>query len=194
MFRCYLVVLVSIVFFHIPAFAANELDLGKVHLAVKIDYIQFVDDINEDVGIDEDVYYGVEAYYGLSDNLYLGSEVGYSNPEGDFSYWGDHYNTEVTFMPLELNIKYSRFINSDIYFDIGTGFAYIYIEEKINGFRYSSEEDDWLLGGQVFLGLNYKLHNLFVGVNGKYQVTEEFQDDSNDYENWRIGGQIGMIF
>lgn len=43
--------------------------------------------------------------------------------------------------------------------------------------------------------LNYILGQFFVGFNAHYQKTKYLKDwDYTNYGNWRIGGQIGILF
>jgi hypothetical protein len=66
----------------------------------------------------------------------------------------------------------------------------------------SISADDWLFGGQFFIDLNYKFNQWFLGINAKYQITEDFEEWGHPYgldldhnlNNWRIGGQIGFWF
>jgi hypothetical protein len=44
------------------------------------------------------------------------------------------------------------------------------------------------------MDLNYTMNQFFIGVNTKYQLTEDFKDFNYNYNNWRIGGQLGVMF
>jgi hypothetical protein len=56
------------------------------------------------------------------------------------------------------------------------------------------QRDDWLFCGQVFADLTYKMQWFFVGVNAKYQVTGDFQDEGIDLSNYRLSVQLGAVF
>ncbi len=175
-------------------FAEEGGSLGGVNFALKIANIQFTDDVLDDVDLDSDVYYGIEAFVETLPNLYLGMEVGYANPEGSFNFYGYKIGTELTYVPVELNLKYAFSPNKDLSFDLGAGVSYNYTEEKISTRASTLKEDEWLFGGQLFADANYKMGDFFVGLNGKLQLTEDASPGSYDYNNWRVGGQFGFMF
>jgi hypothetical protein len=88
--------------------------------------------------------------------------------------------------------------------DFGAGLSYSYVEldrpvyflmDDGNTVTSRTEtRDEWLFGAQVFADLTYKIRWFSIGVNGKYQITEDFKDDDFDLSNWRLGAQIGIIF
>ncbi|OGW36505.1 MAG: hypothetical protein A2Y97_14090 [Nitrospirae bacterium RBG_13_39_12] len=171
-------------------YAAEKAPLGNSNIAVKLDYIKFTDDNLKDADVDTGLYVGLEGYTTIMQNLYLGLEVGYANPEGD-AFFG---NTELTLVPIELNLKYSAEAAPSLAFDLGAGISYNYGEFEVSGGGSSDSVDDWMLGGQFFADINYKIDNFFIGINGKYQITEDFKDYEFDLNNWRVGGQIGLMF
>jgi hypothetical protein len=59
---------------------------------------------------------------------------------------------------------------------------------------FFTSEDDWLFGGQVFADLSYKAGVVYFGADFKLQLTEDFEDSSVDFNNWRLGGHLGIIF
>ncbi|MEW6601734.1 MAG: outer membrane beta-barrel protein [Nitrospirota bacterium] len=151
--------------------AAQEPPLGLGNIAVKLSYISFTED--EDTGI----YAGLEGYGEIRPNLYLGAEVGYANSISEAD----------TFVPIELNLKYAIKVASDFVIDIGAGGSYNYVEEE-------HRDSDWLWGLQFFADLNYKLNKFFMGIQAKYQQTEHYKDTDTDFNNWRFGGKIGIMF
>ncbi len=80
--------------------------------------------------------------------------------------------------------------------DFGAGISSNYVEEKEYGFNFfgSDRRDDWLFGGQFFMDINFTMNQFFIGANAKYQVTEDFKEYNYNYSNWRIGGNIGLMF
>ena len=80
--------------------------------------------------------------------------------------------------------------------DFGVGFSYSYVELQYQPLfqPIQRERDDWLFGAQFFTDLTYKIHWFSVGVNAKYQVTEDFRDEDLDLNNLRVGVQIGLTF
>lgn len=152
-------------------YAAQKSPLGLGNIAVKLNYISFTAD--DDTGI----YVGLEGYGEIRPSLYLGAEVGYANSISE---------TDI-FVPIELNLKYAIKTTPDFVIDMGAGGSYNYVEEEDSG-------NDWLFGIQFFADLNYTIDKFFIGVNAKYQRTEHFKDSMKDFNNWRFGGQIGIMF
>ena len=180
------------------AFAAEKASLGSGNLAVKFDYISFTADALKNSDVDTGLYIGLEGYGKIAPNLYLGAEVGYANPEG--TVFG--LDTELTFVPIEMNLKYVVETAPNLDLDFGIGISYNFVEEKASGFGESVSVDDWVFGGQLFADLNYKLGMFFIGINAKYQITAEPEFEfmgvtikpDYDYSNWRVGGQVGLMF
>ncbi|MEW6570165.1 MAG: outer membrane beta-barrel protein [Nitrospirota bacterium] len=151
---------------------AQQSSLGRGNIALKLSYINFT--VDDDTG----VYAGLEGYREIRPNLYLGAEVGYANSisEADI------------FVPIELNLKYAIRAAPEFVIDLGVGGSYNYVEEE-------HSKNDWLFGAQFFVDLNYIIEKFFMGINVKYQLTEHYREDSDiDFNNWRLGGQIGIMF
>jgi hypothetical protein len=164
--------------------AQETAPLGAGNLALKVDYISFTEDDLEDADLDSGVYLGLEGFGEITPNLYLGLEVGYAFvDEGKF-------DLDLTYVPVELNLKYAAEVSPQFVIDFGAGVSYNYAKIEDHDF----DEDDWLFGGQFFVDLNYTFDCFFLGVNGKYQLTEEGDDFDVSFDNWRIGGQIGYSF
>ena len=185
------------------AYGAEKVLLGNGNIALKMDYLQFTESALEDLDNDECFYIGLEAYNKITSNLYVGMEIGYASSEGDgdvlFDDFGEvNADTELTFVPIELNLKYALDLTPRLTLDFGAGASYNWMNEEISARGRSTEEDDWLWGGQFFAALNYKIDRFFLGINAKYQLTEDFEidDDETDVNanNWRIGGQVGIMF
>jgi hypothetical protein len=171
-------------------YSAQTASLGSSNIAVKLDYIQFTETVVKDADVDTAIYLGIEGFVEISPKIYLGGEIGYAAPDGDVGGVG----TGVTYIPLELNIKYAAQNSPDFNVAFGGGFSYIYIEEKIIFGGLTLSADDWLLGAQFFVDGNYTFGQYFAGANFKYQVTAEVDDSSYGYNNWKFGGQIGMTY
>lgn len=172
--------------------------LGIGNLGVKINYINFNDDLVKDFDNDKGFYIGFEGYTAIMPNFYLGFEIGYANPDGSIYIEGVRVDTEVTFVPIELNLKYAIQVAPNLVIDVGAGISSNYVEEEEEeyAFGYSGihSRDDWLFGGQFFIDSNFTMNQFFIGVNAKYQFTEDFKGYNYNYDNWRIGGQIGVMF
>ena len=193
------VLLISLLFVMVlgssSVFAAEKVPLGAGNLALKVDYINFTDADTENFDVGSGLYVGLEAYSHLVDsapNFYIGMEVGYTNIDGDMDISGSNRETEATFVPIELNLKYSMNVAPNLALDLGAGPSINYA--KVEAPRVFGTEDDWLWGGQAFADLNFKLNQFFLGINVKYQVMENFDETDVSFRNWRIGGQAGIMF
>jgi hypothetical protein len=183
-------VMFLLVFVSASAYAAEKASLGVGNLAVKLGYIEFTNGDLGDADVDKALYIGLEGYTQLVPQLYLGLEAGYAHPEGEIG----PYDTELTYVPVELNAKYALPISPYLVVDLGAGVSYNYSEFKISDGHGSDSTDDWVFGGQFFVDVNYMFEKVFIGFNGKYQLTEEFKHDDFELSNWRVGGQIGYMF
>ncbi len=171
------------------AFAAQEMPLGKGNVALKVDYISFTDSGLKDADVENAGYVALEGFYEIVRNLYLGAEVGYAHPEGS-PFFGD---TELTYVPIELNLKYAVGLSPSVAADFGIDASSNYGEFKVKG-PDSGETNDWMFGGQVFADLNYKAEGFFIGINAKYKFMEDFKSFDFNMNNWTVGGQAGIMF
>jgi len=175
-------------------FAAERFPLGEGNVAVKLDYIKFTDSDLKDIDVDSGFYIGLEGY-GLitEDNLYLGVEAGWTSPSGDFTDpVAGSTGTRLTYVPIEVNLKYAVAATQTVVFDIGAGLSYNYAKLKM----YGDSADDWMFGGQAFMDLDFTFNHFFFGISGKYQIGQDFKKDDRQFScnNWRVGGQIGVMF
>lgn len=212
---CLFSMIVAFVLVATSAFSAERVPIGNGDIAVKFDYINFTEDVLENSDVDTGFFIGLEGYGKIVPNLYLGVEVGYANPDGNISgcvdvpYYGTvcgSADTEVTFVPIELNLKYAIKAAPNFIIDFGAGPSATYVKEEATvsapGISESASVDDWIFGGQFFIDLNYTIKQFFIGFNAKYQFTEKPEYDFRgytikadyNYNNWRIGGQIGIMF
>jgi hypothetical protein len=176
--------------------AQEKAPIGAGNLALKVDYISFTEDDLEDADADSGLYLGIEGFGEITPNLYLGLEVGYAvSVEGDLDieFFADDVDVDVTYVPVEVNLKYAAEVSPHFVIDFGAGVSYNYAEIEVSN-GDSDSEDEWLFGGQFFVDLNYTFDSFFLGINGKYQLTEEGDDLEISFDNWRIGGQIGFFF
>jgi len=193
--------MIVFVFVSTTLYAAEKYDLGMGNVALKIDYINFTEDAFDEIDLENGVYVGLEGYYAIYPNLYLGLEAGWaaSSNDDDIDIGGGPVNVDidVTFIPIELNLKYAVALSPDWVWDIGAGVSYSYF--KIEANHIDEDADDWLFGGQVFTDINYKLSKeWFIGINAKYQFTDDLEfdnvDTSTSADNFRVGAHVGMMF
>ena len=84
---------------------------------------------------------------------------------------------------MELNLKYAVPASPNFVVDLGAGASYNYAEFDDHGsggvaaiLKRTFRGSDWVFGGQFFVHANYTSGGFFAGINGKYQVTEDFED------------------
>jgi len=195
---------VLFVFASSSVFAAERYSLGMSNIALKVDYINFTDDVFENIDLDNGIYVGLEGYYAVMPNLYLGMETGWAGAENDDEIENLKVDIDVTFIPIELNLKYAAELAPQWVLGLGAGISYNYFEIEAN--NIDRDADDWVFGGQVFAELNYKMSDYwFLGIESKYQWTDdlEFDDVGNDgrdietntsADNWRVGARVGFVF
>jgi len=172
---------------------AERAPLGDGNLAVKVDYLEFTDNDFDNTDLDSGAYVGLEGFFELTHNLYLGGEVGYVKTEDSVNdIFGVDVDLDLTYVPVELNAKYAIELAPQFVFDLGGGICYNYAKLEASVGGSSEDDDEWLFGGQFFVDLDYTLNSVFFGINAKYQMTEEW--DGTAFDNWRIGGQVGIMF
>ena len=168
-------------------FAAEKVPLGMGNLAVKTDWIKFTDLPRANSAF----YIGLEGYGAIAENWYLGMESGYAKPQGTIM----GYDRKMTYVPIELNIKYAALVAQNVALDIGGGVSYTYNKWVWSGSTLPETRDDkWLFGGQFFADLNFTYNQFFAGISGKYQITQEYKRFDYNANNLRLGGQIGIMF
>jgi hypothetical protein len=171
--------------------------LGIFNFGVKVDYISFTDDFLKDTDVDTGVYLGAEIYSIILPYLYLGLEAGYSNPSGTYTdaILGN-IDTELTYVPVELNAKVAFEPVKNLAIDGGGGLSINYAEMKGSILGVPVTEDDWLWGGQFFADINYIAGGVvYIGINGKYKIAEKgIKRYDVSLNNWMVGGQIGVKF
>ncbi len=167
--------------------AQEKTPLGNSSFALKLDYIDFTDSHFRDVS--NGLYLGIEGYGRITPSLYLGGEIGAGS---NIEIAGE----EIVFYPIELNLKYATLAANNFVADFGAGISYSSVEVQFRPLFGTAQEQrsDWLFGGQVFADLIYRINSVFIGINGKYQITEDFKDENIDLSNYRLGVQFGMVF
>ena len=196
--------LVLFVIVSTSVFAAERYPLGISNVALKVDYLNFTDDVFDNIDLDEALYVGLEGYYAVMPNIYLGMEIGWAGSENDDKIGNLKVDIDITYIPIELNLKYMAEIAPQWVFGVGGGISYNYFEIETN--RIDRDADDWVFGGQIFAELNYKMDDFwFLGLETKYQWTEDLEfddfgingrdfDTKTSADNWRIGAKIGFVF
>jgi len=170
--------------------AQQKAPLRNSNFVLKLDHIVFTDSHFDEAGNANDgLYIGLEGYGNITPNLYLGGEIGVGT---NIEIGGE----EITFIPVELNMKYAKEAARNFVVDFGAGLSYSSAEIQYRPLFGAAQEkrSNWLFGGQVFVDLTYIINWFSIGVNGKYQITEDFKDESIDLSNYRLGVQLGIMF
>jgi opacity protein-like surface antigen len=198
--------MIVLVFMAASAYATEKFTLGNSNVALKIDYFSFTDDVFDNVDLDAGPYIGLEAYYGIIPNLYIGLESGWAGTsnDGHIAAIDADVDVDINFVPIELNLKYAFDLSPAWVLDLGAGASYNWFNVRVHSHDFKDvNADDWVFGGQAFVDVIYKLNNQwFIGINGKYQITEKLtfdvqgEDVDTDVkaDNWRAGAQVGMMF
>lgn len=186
--------------------AAKRRPLGDVQLGLNLSYIRFSDDVADTSHTESGGYVGALGYVRLFHGLYVGGEVGKAENLTFFS------GNDVEFMPIELNAKYAFQAGSHLALDVGGGLSYSYVEvdegkewnlgctfyvcpaPEPSGENRDGLGDDWLLGGQLFAEMMFRMGWFSLGFNGKYQITESFKGSDFTLDNWRVGMVTGIVF
>jgi len=200
-----LALMVVLVLMATTVYATEKYALGNSNIALKVDYFSFTDDVFDKVDLDAGPYIGLEGYYGIMPNLYLGLEAGWAGTSNDGTVGDDiDVDVNVNFVPIELNLKYAFDVSPALVLDLGAGASYNWFNVRVHSHDFKDvNEDDWVFGGQVFADVIYKLNNQwFIGINGKYQITEKLSLEAGDEDvetdvkanNWRAGAQVGLMF
>jgi hypothetical protein len=189
--------------------AGQDYPLGHNSVDVKVHHFEFTDDVFGDADLDNGWYVGLEGSFALMPNLYLSPEIGYVGTDNsgkvncneilDSCSGKINFDVDVTYVPVELNLRYAIGFAEKWAFGFGIGGSFNYFEVKIDPKGFGSEsEDDWVWGGQVFADLTHNFGSWFLGLNFKYQFTEDLEfndyDTDTDATNWRIGPRVGFFF
>lgn len=172
------------------AYAEDGGTLGNGYFALKVDYINFQEDIWETNDIEKSYYVAIEGYGHINHNIYVGGELGYARPTGTVS----GTKTELTYIPFEVNVKYVVAIVKALQFDFGIGASAINVDwVTVPGSISGDPDEAWVLGAQGFVNFNLVIKRFFIGADAKYQVTQNAVAGTN-LDNYRIGGHIGFTF
>lgn len=170
--------------------AEERAKFGSTNISLKLGAIFFTDNptANEQRLKDSGLYIGLEGYRGIRNNLYLGGEVGVAENL-------TLGTPTIRFAPIEINLKYTIEPVSNFIFDIGAGPSFNYASIRTNYiFADPSKENDWLMGGQLFADMFYKIHWFHIGMETKYQFTQSFKDLDFTFSNFRVVAGLGVNF
>lgn len=165
---------------------AAQAAMEGITLGLKAGTISFHSGAAEDLDVDSGSYLGVEAYRQVSDRLRLGGEVGYTRRGGSIPL----VKTELTYIPIELNLKSAAALTPRLNFTLGGGISYNYARftADCRGTCFAADED-WHPALQFFGGVEFNILRFLLGMEGKYQASEE-----RDLDNWRLTAQAGYQF
>ena len=176
---------------------AEEAPLGSGYFSVKLDYIQFSDSVLKNANFDSGPYLGFEGYFRVIQNVYAGAELGWAFTDGAQQINGFTLDNELTYIPVEANVKYAVRLHPSVAIDFGGGLSCNYTIDRassVDASGFGWTEKDWVFGVQTFGGLSWASERFVVGFNAKYQWTDEFKNADYDFTNWRVGATFGLFF
>lgn len=197
-----------LIFASTSALAANI--NRDTNIAIKVNQLTFTDAFLEDTDSDQGVYYAIDMRSPLTEFLDIGMEIGYFNHSGDIvgpqaisgngSVFNGTWDTTIKYIPVEVNLSYSRYFGSLVY-TLGAGVSgnYVSMDIDVTG-DYSIVDNDsaWLLGAQTNIDLSYEGESWVFGIDGKLQVVKEREFFNNwldiNFSNWRVGIHVGKHF
>jgi hypothetical protein len=187
--RCLFVVLITLGL-NTSVYGARGETLGIGNFIFKVDNIKFSEDVWEENDIENSYYAAIQSYGHIAHNLYFGGELGYTKSTGNVS----GVDTELTFVPFAINLKYVLAITQMLQLDFGVGGSYTFIDGQVAPGTITGDADkDHIWGAQGFMSINFVFKRFFIGADTTYQVTEDIAKDVN-LNNYRIGGHIGITF
>ncbi len=167
-----------------------EKTMGNVQFGLKGDYIRFTHEDLKDTKIDKGGLGGAFLYLGVADGFYLGVEGAGAyaeHKEGDLK-------LSLTYVPIEANAKLVVKPAPWLALCVGGGGCYGHTKMEAELAGEKDDEKCWVWGGQGFAEANLLFGPFFIGANGKYQMTQKFEDADFNLNNWQVGGQLGFAF
>ena len=184
----WILILLGVLCWNVGSAMASEPVLQISHFGVKVEHVGFLDDSAEQQDVDSGLFLGVEAYEYLDHGVYYGFEAGWADIEGNIVENGSEYDTELTYIPVEMNVKWVGLILPYTSLGVGLGPSMGYARHEVKGSGIDESKEDWFWGGQALAELNIEAGAIYFGLNGKYQAVEK------DLQNWRAGAHIGCRF
>ena len=140
-------------------------DPFRNYLTLKAGPLYFIDDLDDlDVGVNAEAAFGYRILRNLAVELTSGYFWG-KDPHGvvEAEAWG---------VPIQLQLRGSCWIASlELYAGVGAGGYYVATHVDVG--PVGDSENDWVLGGNAFVGFKYNFEKLFVGIEGKYIITDD---------------------
>lgn len=131
---------------------------------------------------------GLEGRTPLAPGWLIGASIAGGS---DFVLFGD----ELSITPLEANVTRLLPLGRRVAAGFGGGLAAVRGRlHESNLFADDLDTTDWVFGGQVFGGLDWVPGRITLGVNLKYQATQELADFGWGLDNWRIVARVGAVF
>jgi hypothetical protein len=148
---------------------AMEDGVGSTYLQGRMGPLFFLGDVDDlDTGLNVELSYGYQILELLSVELQTGT------------FWGEDDPVDLWGVPISLNGKVTLPITFlELYGGAGIGGYYVNVDV---GGSFDDDDDDFVFGGQLFLGVGVELGPVFVGGELKYIVTDEadiFRDSFN---------------
>jgi hypothetical protein len=173
----------------LAAEAAEQADPYRNYFNLKVGPLWFLDDLDDfDVGIYTEGVFGYRILRFLAVELASGYFYG-EDPDGTVE-------AEAYGIPIQLQLRGTYWIRFlELYAGLGAG-AY-YIESEVDLGPIDDSESDWVFGGSAFLGVTANFGRLFVGVEGKYILTDDIDAAGGgtvNLEGVTVLGSFGVRF
>jgi hypothetical protein len=139
---------------------AAEDGVGSSYLQGRMGPLFFLGDVDDlDTGLNVELSYGYQLIELLSVEVQTGV------------FWGEDDPVDLWGIPISLNGKVTLPITIfDLYAGAGIGGYYVNVDV---GGSFDDDDDDFVFGGQIFLGAGVELGPVFVGGELKYIITDE---------------------
>jgi hypothetical protein len=131
---------------------------------------------------------GIEARTPLARHWSIGAALAGGS---DFSLFSD----ELSINSVELNVARLLPISDRAAVNLGGGLAAVYGDYyDFVLFGDDVDTEAWILGGQLFGGLDFAPGRFVVGVKALYQLTQEFENLGWGLDNYRLTMRAGIGF
>jgi len=186
----------------VVAFGCALLILGPLSAFGQDNYLAFkagiytpTGDLTDD-GADFGTGFNGEIAWGhyLMPNFVIEPAVGYFTTDDTIDGFLD---VDVWVVPVTATAKYMVPLQTgDVYF--GAGLGVYFAEAEMEAFGMEQSESDTVFGGHIVAGANFDLNpQWFIGVEGKYLLTGEFDpeiDDGVDLNGYTFSAVLGYRF
>jgi len=165
--------------------------LGRGHLWLAVDRVDFTGATQDVWGVDTDRYFGLAGWWGGRSNVYAGIELGRVSIGTTRTEDGELIEN-FAFTSGEFNFKKLFGLAEGLGLGLGAGGALFFASgEEVDAFG-RSDLADFGCGYQGFVEFDFRYRRFVIGFDAKYQAAIDFL--GIDYSNFRLGPHIGVVF